>query len=307
MPRPPRQKKPGANYHVWNRVAGWPGWHPFRDREAWRKLREVALRYIEAFCCGLAGFQILGNHYHLVVDFEAPRPLSRRQLLERARLLWGPEADRRTESWTETQWEAFRLELFDVSELMQYIDGEYAKWFNRRYGRRGHLWAGRFQSAILEGLEALQDCLLYVELNAVRAGLARRPEQWKAGSARWRVSGRDQRLIPLRELFPGEPEGQLLQAYRARLYHRGAVPSKEGQAAIPDWVLRQEQRRGFALPGAFRQRLPFFARGLAVGPRDWVLALGDHLHGLGFYARPREPFPQPGSLFSLVRPRPAPT
>ena len=80
------------------------------------------------------------------------------------------------------------------------------------------------------GRQAVQDALLYVELNAVRAGLVKRPEQWKWGSARWRLTGKDQDLIPLEELFPSDPGTDLYSSYRARLYYRGAVPTREDQA-----------------------------------------------------------------------------
>ena len=102
----------------------------------------------------------------------------------------------------------------------------------------------RFKNPELLGSEAVQDAILYVELNAVRAGLVKRPEQWKWGSARWRLTGKDQDLIPLEELFPSDPGTDVYSSYRARLYYRGAVPTRENQAAIPRWILHQEQRRG---------------------------------------------------------------
>ena len=122
-------------------------------------------------------------------------------------------------------------------------------------------------------MEAVQDAVLYVELNAVRAGLANRPEQWKWGSARWRRLGKDEDLIPLEELFPSVPGTDVYGGYRARLYYRGAVPTKDNQAAITQWILQQEERRGFARAGAFRRRLRFLTDGLAVGPAEKVAQL----------------------------------
>ena len=158
----------------------------------------------------------------------------------------------------------------------------------------------RFKNPELLGRQAVQDAILYVELNAVRAGLVKRPEQWKWGSARWRLTGKDQDLIPLEELFPSDPGTDLYSSYRARLYYRGAVPTREDQAAISRWILHQEQRRGFTRPGAFRRRLRFLTDGLAVGPAEKVAQLLETYRQQGRYRRRRHPIPQLGGvLFSL--------
>lgn len=147
----------------------------------------------------------------------------------------------------------------------------------------------------------MQDAVLYVELNAVRAGLVQRPEQWKWGSARWRHTGQDQELIPLEELFPPGPGTDVYSGYRARLYYRGAVPTRDNQAAIPRWIVHQEQRRGFTRAGAFRQRLRFLTDGLAVGPADKVAQLLETYRQQGRYRRRRHPIPQLGGVLYSLR------
>ena len=166
----------------------------------------MILFYVNAYRCRLAAFQIMGNHFHLVVHFEKPRPLSRRELMESAHKLYGREAEDKTAAWTDDKWKEFNERLFDLSKLMANVGGFYALWFNGTFGRRGHLWGDRFKSSELLGLEAVQDAVLYVELNAVRAGIVKRPEEWKWGSALWRLTGQDQDLIPLEELFPRIPD-----------------------------------------------------------------------------------------------------
>ena len=303
MARTARHKSTeAAFYHLTNRVAGDPDWFPFRDDHARRHLLDMMLFYVDAYRCRLAAFQIMDNHYHLIVHFEKPRTLSRGEMMESAHKLYGEKAEEKTEDWTDAQWKAFNERLFDVSKLMANVNGFYAQWFNRKFGRRGHFWGDRFKNPELLGLEAVQDGILYVELNAVRAGMVKRPEQWKCGSARWRLTGedQDQDLIPLAELFPSDPETDVYGSYRARLYYRGAVPTRDNQAAIPRWILHQEQRRGFARAGAFRRRLRFMTDGLAVGPAEKVARLLETYRQQGRYRRRRHPIPQlDGVLFSL--------
>ena len=301
MARTARHKSTeAAFYHLTNRVAGKTDWFPFRDEQARRKLLDMMLFYVDAYRCRLAAFQIMDNHFHFIVHFEKPRTLSRKALMESAHKLYGRKAEAKTEDWTDAQWKVFNERLFDVSKLMANVNGLYAVWYNRQFGRQGHFWGDRFKNPELLGLEAVQDGILYVELNAVRAGMVNRPEQWKWGSARWRLTGNEQDLIPLEELFPPEPGTDVYSGYRARLYYRGAVPTRENQAAIPRWILHQEQRRGFASPGAFRRRLRFMTDGLAVGPAEKVAQLLESYRQQGRYRRRRHPIPQlDGVLFSL--------
>ena len=158
MARTARHKSPDAAfYHLTNRVAGSPDWFPFENRHARRKLLEMVLFYVDAYRCRLAAFQIMGNHFHFIVHFEKPRLLSRQELMESARKLYGRKAEVRTAPWTDAQWKAFNERLFDVSKLMANVDGLYATWFNRKFRRRGHFWSDRFKNPELLGLEAVQD------------------------------------------------------------------------------------------------------------------------------------------------------
>ena len=66
--------------------------------------------------------------------------------------------------------------------------GRFAQRFNRRYRRRGHLWQNRFYSCPL-GRDPLLTALAYVDLNPLRAGLVRLPEQYEGSSARAHAAG----------------------------------------------------------------------------------------------------------------------
>ena len=302
MARTARHKSSeAAFYHVTNRVVGQADWFPFRNRQSRLKLLHMMLFYVNAYRCRLAAYQIMDNHFHLVVHFEKFRSLSRKELEDHAGQFYGDRAEEVTGDWNDAQWKSFNRRLFDLSRLMADLDGQYARWFNDTHERRGHLWGDRFKSSELLDEQAVQDAILYVELNPIRAGLVQRPGQWKWGSARWRLNGQDQELIPLDELFSADPGEDLYSSYRARLYHRGAVPTRENQAAIPDWILRQEERRGFARPGGFRRRLRFLTDGLAVGSAAKVAQLLETYRRQGRYRRRRNPIPQLGGVLYSLR------
>ena len=76
----------------------------------------------------------------------------------------------------------------------------YTRRINFREGWRGHLWQGRFSSFSMdEGY--LLACTRYVELNPVRAGLVKKPEDWHWSSAGPHMKGKDDILVKTKPLL----------------------------------------------------------------------------------------------------------
>ncbi|MCW3063189.1 MAG: toxin RelE [Solirubrobacterales bacterium] len=82
---------------------------------------------------------LMGNHYHLVVQLREP----------------------------------------NLSVGMQELNGAYARWFNDRHGRVGHLFESRYWSKTVRHEAHMIGLARYVALNPVRAGVAPTPAQWR--------------------------------------------------------------------------------------------------------------------------------
>ena len=65
-----------------------------------------------------------------------------------------------------------------LSNDVHQLNWRYARYFNERYGRFGHVFAERFQARALEGEERVFDTCAYVLLNPVKARLCERVEEW---------------------------------------------------------------------------------------------------------------------------------
>lgn len=65
----------------------------------------------------------------------------------------------------------------------------HAQAFNERHDQYGHLFRNRFRTVVVEGEGHLLNLFRYLALNPVRAGLCRRPADWRwssyAGSVGW--------------------------------------------------------------------------------------------------------------------------
>jgi len=84
-------------------------------------------------------------------------------------------AARRARRWL-VSWNAWAA---DPVKRRPGANGDYARAFNRRHARRGHLFGQRFSSWVVEGEEYLENTIRYVLLNPVRAGLCRHPNEWR--------------------------------------------------------------------------------------------------------------------------------
>jgi REP element-mobilizing transposase RayT len=71
-----------------------------------------------------------------------------------------------------------------LSRGMRQLDGDYAQYFNRRHGRGGHVFQGRFKAVLVQREAHLLELARYVVRNPVRAGLTKSPEDWPWSSYR---------------------------------------------------------------------------------------------------------------------------
>ena len=95
-----------------------------------------------------------------------------------------------------------------LSKAMLGLNLAYALFYRKRYRYRGHLWQGRFQSALLDRNGSPLECGRHVELHPVRRGLVQDPTAYEWSSYRVYAHGVHNPLItpnPLYELLGVAP------------------------------------------------------------------------------------------------------
>jgi putative transposase len=70
----------------------------------------------------------------------------------------------------------------DLAAGMQYLNGRYGQRVNWRRGEKGHVFAARYDSVLVEGDGHRLELYRYIALNPVRAGLVENPEDWRWSS-----------------------------------------------------------------------------------------------------------------------------
>jgi len=138
-----------------------------------------------AFAIDICAYAIMSNHYHLVlrVNSEEASRWSTRQVVSRWCQIYSgpPEAQRYLDLETLTPSELYRVNelartwrerLYNISWFMSRLNHSIARQANTEDKCRGRFWEGRYKSQALLDEGALLTCMMYVDLNPIRAGIA---------------------------------------------------------------------------------------------------------------------------------------
>ncbi|MDD4980052.1 MAG: transposase [Candidatus Omnitrophica bacterium] len=82
-----------------------------------------------------------------------------------------------------------------LSSFMHDLNRAYTLYFNNKYEEVGHLWQGRFKSMIITKDNYLIECINYIELNPLKAGLVKQLSEYPWNSYNARVLGKDDGIL----------------------------------------------------------------------------------------------------------------
>jgi len=82
-----------------------------------------------------------------------------------------------------------------LPKMMQAVGRRYVRLFNDTHGRSGTLWEGRYKSALVQSERYLLACMVYLDLNPVRAGIVPRAQDYPWSSHAHYIGLRNDRLV----------------------------------------------------------------------------------------------------------------
>ena len=68
-----------------------------------------------------------------------------------------------------------------IPKSIQLVAGRTGQEYNERKGRKGAYWEDRYHATAIEAGQHLLRCLVYIDLNMVRAGVVKHPSEWGFG------------------------------------------------------------------------------------------------------------------------------
>lgn len=143
-PRANRHFCPGTVWHVTHRCHKREFLLKFRrDKDSWRQWMILAR---ERYDLCVLNYTITSNHVHLVLH-----------------------ANRVADPYA-------------IARSLQLAAGQVGREYNARKERRGAFWEDRYHATAIETGEHFTNCLAYVDLNMVRAGVVSDPSKWPYGA-----------------------------------------------------------------------------------------------------------------------------
>ena len=103
-----------------------------------------------------------------------------------------------------------------LPKTMQSLGRRYVQYFNYRYRRTGTLWEGRYRATVVDAESYLFECMRYIELNPVRAGMVANPGEFAWSSYGANGEGKDDPLVTGHSQYRrlGKDAAERQQAYR---------------------------------------------------------------------------------------------
>jgi len=182
----------------------------FPDSGDYSRFVELLQQASTMWTVGIAGFCLMPNHYHLLVQ----------------------------------------TPLANLSRFMRHIDGVYTQRFNRAHNCDGSLFRGRYKAILVEADTYLLELLRYIHRNPLRAGLVSRLDRYAWSSHKGYLSrsrkwdwlhsefvlsmlceDKENQAALYREFIAKAESDEL-----ARLFSREKVPSLLGSEGFAAWV-----------------------------------------------------------------------
>jgi|OpeIllAssembly_1097287.scaffolds.fasta_scaffold313901_2 putative transposase len=113
-----------------------------------------------------------------------------------------------------------------LPKAMQSLGRRYVQHFNRLHHRTGTLWEGRYRSTIIDTRRYFLTCMCYIERNPERAGIVKRPAEYRWSSYRANALGDDCGvvLVPHRVYLDLGRTGEARRAVYRQLFRRPLPP-----------------------------------------------------------------------------------
>jgi putative transposase len=292
-----------AVYHVMSRTA--LDGFPLKDVEKDFML-DLIKRFSALYFTEIYGFCLMGNHFHLLVKTIPEDRFSDEQIQKRFETYYGDSRE-----FTPGQIPYLRQKLSNLSEFMREIKVGFARYYNRRHNRRGYFWGDRFKSVIVDKGETLVNCLAYIDLNPLRAGLVDRPEDYRWNSLGYHLQARNKdRFLStdfgLKE-FNVQSRKERIRRYRRYVYEAGAIdrPDKMQAKVIDDKVVATERKKEFEINriSRFRYRTRYFTDSGIIGSKEFVVEIYQRFKHLFYSKHEKKPKPIKGldGMYSLKR------
>ena len=251
--------------------------HSYEHRRQW--IEDKILELGSIFALDICAYAVLSNHYHVVlhIDKTSAETWSTGEVIEHwhqlfsgnllsQRYLRGDALGKAELNALEESVSQWRKRLMDISWFMRVLNETIARQANTEDNCSGRFWEGRFKSQALLDEAALAACMAYVDLNPIRAKIAKTPETSAHTSIKQRISKVKQSNQPNHK--KQQPQSLLpFVGYPGKNTPKGLPYRLTDYLELVDWtgrILRKDKR------GRIDKQTPPILERLNIEPENWL-------------------------------------
>jgi len=265
----------------------------FDHRKEWVVERLALLS--DTFSIDVCSYAVMSNHYHVVlrIDQHTAKDMNDNVVAKRWRRLYhwpllvekyiNNKATRAEANKAKSIIQTWRERLHDISWFMRCLNEYLARKANLEDNCKGRFWESRFKSQALLGEAAVLTCMSYVDLNPIRASIAKAPEEFDHTSIQQRINKIKPPKVAKKMKAPSKDKRspvKLMPLVKAKSdKHPNAIGyTLKDYLELIDWVgrsVRNDKR------GAIDQKEPPILNRLGLNTDefiDHVLTKNEHVH-----------------------------
>ncbi len=290
-----------SSYHVISRTSRGEF---LLDGESKEYFMSLMFKLSKAFFVDITSFAIMSNHFHILLSNRKDEAeiATKKELLGRYKEAFGDNAEPPEGAFIKNSFEIdydedggverLRQRLGSVSRFIQELKQGFSKWYNYKHKCKGSFWGDRFKSIAMSKGDAELICSAYIDLNSVRAGIVKKPEDYRWSSVGFRIRNpnkgkkllktiniikeeiktfKDRKTDRFKQEVSRTKKEITFSVYREFIYESGKV-KREGSAKISDQAYKESkslfQRLGIGDILSYRYRN--ITEGIAFGSKKFV-------------------------------------
>jgi REP element-mobilizing transposase RayT len=225
---------------------------------------------------------MMSNHFHVLIRVPATNEPDDTELLRRMEVIYGGngaevklarEGIQKQGHIDEKLRRQMVRRMGEVSVFMKEFKQRFSRWYNGRNGRRGTLWAQRYDSVLVEdSVERVETTAAYIDLNPVRAGMVEDPKDYRFCGYGMAMGGDERSRKGLKSILKNREWDEVSAQYRMYLFTKGGVSGNSGKVALEREKILEVIKAGGKVSVAvvLRLRLRHMTAGLVLGSREFV-------------------------------------
>jgi len=266
----------------------------YSHRKQWITERLALLS--KTFAIDVCAYAIMSNHCHTVLKINEPQATawSEAQVIQRWEQLFSipvlveryfngechseAEQDRAREVINQ-----FRERLMDISWFMRCLNEYIARKANAEDKCTGRFWEGRFKSQALLDEQAILSCMIYVDLNPIRADICKTLEDSEHTSIKQRI----EQIVPAKTARHANNSATVrLSAFIGSSLKEGGIAfALKDYLELADWtgrIVRDDKR------GSIAANTPAILKKLQLDKDTWMETVQGFSKGFYSFVGPEE-------------------